>query len=112
MSQISNDVIDAESTVTDLRRDERYELLAAERRRLAVDVLSERDTPVALDDLAAAVAARETTESDPGADAVNRTAISLHHVHLPRLADAGVVEYDATDRRVDDAKRVSSIQPF
>ncbi|UIO98953.1 hypothetical protein Hbl1158_10445 [Halobaculum sp. CBA1158] len=33
--------------------------------------------------------------------AVERVSISLAHVHLPKLADAGVVEYDADARTVE-----------
>ncbi|WP_436932596.1 DUF7344 domain-containing protein [Halosimplex halobium] len=84
-------------TVIDLGADERYELLAAERRRTALEVLAERGTPVELDDLATAVAAREGGETPAATD---RLAVSLHHVHLPRMADLGVLDYDPGDNRV------------
>jgi len=112
MSQISNDVVDDECIEADLSRDERFELLAAERRRLALAVLSERDAPLGLDDLATAVATRQSDDGAPENEVIDRTAVSLHHVHLPRLGDADVVDYDAGARRVDDAKHVSAVQPF
>ncbi|MFC7137474.1 DUF7344 domain-containing protein [Halobaculum litoreum] len=40
-------------------------------------------------------------DADPAADAARRdAAISLHHVHLPLLADFGLVEYDAGENVV------------
>jgi hypothetical protein len=112
MSQISDDVVDEERIAADLSHDERFELLASERRRLALEVLSDRDTPLGLDDLATAVATRRSDDLAPDSDAVERTAVSLHHAHLPRLADANVIEYDTGAQRVDDAKRVSIVRPF
>ena len=112
MSQSPNDVADDGRIAADLSRDERFELLAAERRRLALEVLSDRDAPLELDDLATAVAARQSDDDAPEDDVIERTTVSLHHVHLPRLADADVVDYDIAARRVDNAKHVSSVQPF
>lgn len=77
-----------------LTESERHGLLSSERRRTAIDVLGGLSGPVELEELAAAVAARE----DGGtADevAVERVAVQLHHVHLPKMADMGVLDYEA-----------------
>lgn len=73
-----------------------FELLANRRRRYVIGCLQEFDEPVALADLANEVTAREQDVplSDVLADAVRRTYTSLYHMHVPKLADAGFVEYD------------------
>lgn len=64
-----------------------FELLVSSRRRSALYVLYQSDGPVALSDLVAEVASME--------DAIpERVGIALHQVHLPKLADTGVVDYD------------------
>lgn len=39
--------------------------------------------------------------SESSTDAVERYHLRLHHVHLPRLADAGLVSYDADQSVVE-----------
>ena len=69
------------------------EALAHQRRRYILLCLNEE--PLALADLAKEVAARETDISiDPSTDAVEHVYISLYHHHVPKLADAGLVQYD------------------
>lgn len=85
---------------------DRHRLFAAEQRRIALELLEEADLPVALEELATAITDRETElgtrEADaPDAGDAERVAISLHHVHLPLMADLGVVDYDAASRRVE-----------
>ncbi|USZ67494.1 hypothetical protein NGM10_12240 [Halorussus salilacus] len=72
-----------------------FELLVTERRRNALYVLYRSPGPLSVSALAEEVAALE------GADP-ERVATALHHVHLPKLADAGVVEYDGDAVRLDD----------
>lgn len=60
--------------------------LSAARRRRVLAVLDDRDAPLELGALAGAVAERE---SDTEASDV---ATALHHVHLPKLEAAGLVE--------------------
>lgn len=67
--------------------------LADEQRRLAVAVLEARPDPVGRTDLARTVAARERG-GDPSPGVVERVLASLHHVHLPKLAAAGMVAVD------------------
>jgi len=73
---------------------ERFELLAPERRWLALTVLVERSSRIDLADLAADVAERESDAT------VREVRIALHHAHLPKLAAAGVVDYDPTTNTV------------
>ncbi|WP_135820038.1 DUF7344 domain-containing protein [Halostella litorea] len=68
-------------------------------RRRALRELRERGRPLALGELAAAVAAHEAGTSAPSTDRVRRVEIALHHVHVPKLRAVGLVTYDA-DRNV------------
>lgn len=65
-----------------------FGLLVAEHRRNVLYALRRHAEPVSLGDLADEVAPDETTETDV-------VAAALHHVHLPKLAEADVVTYDA-----------------
>ena len=84
-----------------LSESQRHSLLAADRRRVILDVLAERTTPIGLEDLAAAVAARQSDSEAPAKKTVARTSISLHHNHLPKMDDLGVIEYRADSKRIE-----------
>lgn len=91
---------DEHPNVDELTESDRHRLLAAERRRHVLSILSERPTPVALDDLAGAVAARETGRDGAVETRVTDVQISLHHAHLPEMAELGVIDYDARTHRI------------
>lgn len=79
-----------------------FSVLADEHRRLAVEALFGREEPIALSDLAAAVADRDSEESSGRSEREITTA--LHHVHLPKLDDADLVDYDAAATTVTAAR--------
>lgn len=78
-----------------LRRD-RFGLLSDRRRRYVLRSLIETTDGVAeFDHLVDRVVELErAANDDPPEDHRQRVAIALHHVHLPRLIETGVVEYD------------------
>lgn len=88
--------------------DDVLSLVADRRRRYALYHLcdraaaSDREVAVSLRDLARRVAAVER-DTDPDRvleDEFERVYLGLQHNHVPRLEDAGVVEYDEDDRQV------------
>jgi hypothetical protein len=101
MSQSSNDRADEQLAATGLSDTERHDLLASDRRRTVLAALDDRATPVELTALAAAVARREADTTGVGEDRLRRVTVALHHVHLPKLDDFGVVAYDPDARRVE-----------
>ena len=81
--------------------DEALRLLADRRRRQVLGYLrAHGDGAVSVDELAAAIADGTSSSGEGHEDAVHRTAIELHHAHLPKLADADLVDYDAADAAV------------
>ncbi|MFC7215033.1 hypothetical protein ACFQO4_13220 [Saliphagus sp. GCM10025334] len=76
--------------------DETLRAVAAERRRLLLSVLDEHGQELTLPDAAEEVAQCETGKSitELSAERVANVYISLYHDHLPRLVDAGLLEYD------------------
>ena len=77
--------------------DTTFDLLATERRRHALYCLREADDPILLLELADRVAERE---ADAPGDGRERVAVSLEQVHLPKLDDAGIIDFDGHGRLV------------
>lgn len=88
--------------------------LSNEQRQIAVAVLRSRDRPLALADLAEDVvrARQDDPDAEPDYETVRRLRLELHHTHVPRLADAGLVTFDPSRRTVryagDDHRAVES----
>lgn len=76
--------------------DRALDLLAERRRRYALYCLEDRDEPVSVDDLAAAVARMERDGDGISEDRCRRIELHLEHTHLPKADQTGLVEYDPT----------------
>ncbi|QLD88914.1 hypothetical protein HWV07_07675 [Natronomonas salina] len=74
-------------------RDELFEVLTHRRRRRVLALLRGADGPASLSEVAAELAADSECE-----DSAERVEITLYHRHVPKLAAAGLVAFDA-DRR-------------
>lgn len=80
---------------------ERNRLLRKEQRRVLLDVLHENPPPTDLSAAAQAVAERmHGRRVNP--EFRHRVKIELHHVDIPILDEAGVVEYDTEDNRITE----------
>lgn len=101
MSRSPQNPLAAVSNANNLAADEYHDLLAVDRRRLAIEALSERAGPIDVDELAVEVATRTAEfDADDRTD-VEHIAITLHHVHLPKMAELDVVEYEAENGVVE-----------
>ncbi|WP_436908961.1 DUF7344 domain-containing protein [Halosimplex marinum] len=83
-------------------------------RRYVLDYLDEQETPVSLDRLATRVVAWHT-EGDPDAvDDATLTEIrtALYHVHLPKFAEAGYIEWDVDSRTIRQGPNFDEIGPL
>lgn len=78
-------------------RDDVLRCLAVRRRRTVLGVLRARDGAVDREALAGAIATRLGSEDD---DARESILGALHHVHLPALDEAGLVDYDPDEGTV------------
>lgn len=100
MSQTITDFNDELPRIVDLTETERHTLLRDERRRLVLDVLADRSATVDLSEVAAEVAAREDgCDADDDA-AVQRIEVALHHTHLPKMEELGVLSYQPETHHV------------
>lgn len=88
------------SETAELTERDGHRILSAERRRILLAVLADRSTPIGLEALAAAVGEEEEGADGVKPETVERIAITLHHNHLPKLAELGIVDYDTTSNYV------------
>lgn len=78
-----------------------YVALSDPRRREVIRLLDEADESMSLMDLAREIVRREGEESQPVDEAeLKQVLISLYHIHVPKLADAGFVRYNRDEQRV------------
>ncbi|QLG61526.1 DUF7344 domain-containing protein [Halorarum salinum] len=111
----ATDVQQSDSSVERTRSpDELFDALADRRRRDVLDLLRTHGGPMSLADLADEIAVREDetpiTEVTPG-DAT-RVYMSLYHTHVPKLADAGFLEYDRARDAVAPTDGASELDPI
>jgi len=74
--------------------------LAIDQRRALLTILRDAQVSITQTDLAREFLRSDETEFEPDQNAVDDVLASLHHVHLPALGDAGLVEYDRKASRV------------
>jgi len=97
MSQTTFSVTEEYPATTRLTSSDRHRLLQEDRRRLALEVLAEKRGPTDLTGLASDVAAREGAVDD---ETRKQIEIALHHVHLPKLAECDVIDYDPDTHQI------------
>ena len=83
------------TAVTDLDLDALFDVLSDSRRRFVLACLDEYATPLALGDVADELAVRERDAAitEIAAEDVRSVYADLYHVHVPKMADFGIVEY-------------------
>jgi hypothetical protein len=83
------------------------------RRRYVLYALAE-DPEWTLQELATRLVAWEegVEDDDVGPNCRERRYISLYHTHVPKLADEGVVEFDADAERITPGERAAGVIEF
>ncbi|WP_435362002.1 ArsR/SmtB family transcription factor [Haloarchaeobius sp. DFWS5] len=99
---------------TELTEDRVFDLLSNERRRVILSYLDQHDGPVYVRDIAQHIAA---LENDVDPDEVTskqqkRSYVSVYQRHIPKLADAGLVEYNDEERTVRLTSRVEELHRY
>lgn len=91
-----------------------FRTLADPVRRYVLDSLDEQETPVSFDRLATRVAAWHTDSHPDAVDDATLTGMrtALYHVHLPTLAEAGYIAWDADTQTIRRGPNVDEITPL
>lgn len=87
-----------------------FELLQDARRR-GVLYTVRRNGETGVEEVAHRIAAWESTDGNRSADPTD-VEVSLVHSHLPKLNDAGIVDYDQEDGTVGLADGATDLEPF
>lgn len=95
----------------DFQADVQFDLLANSRRRSVVRYLAAVESATTVDELATTVGAAEqgTTTTELSTEQRKRIYVSLYQVHLPKLADSDVIEYDPDTGSVRATDRVPTL---
>jgi len=98
---------DPEHTATELDRTDLYRLLQRQRRRhLVAHLLDVGPQGTTVEEAAAALSEASSVEAPE-----RRVAVTLVHAHLPKLDDAGVVDYDRASGHVAPTPRLRALEP-
>jgi len=79
-------------------RDELYQVLANADRRRVLRYLTTHREWVPVNRLIAELVTSESADEDSSAG--HSALVSLHHMHLPKLREAGLIEWDREGRKV------------
>jgi len=92
-------------TVLDLCRDQH--------RRIVLAVLADQQRSLTVNDLRNAIIKHNhhTSITDAATELTTRVQIELVHVHIPKLEEAGVIEYDMDRQLVEPTAQFDDLQP-
>lgn len=98
-----------------LTKDEAFHLLQNTRRRAVLRYLLDHDDDAfVMRDVAEAIAAWEhdTTIEHLHSDERQRVYIALYQSHLPKLSDAGVIDYDQDRGMISPTPTIELLEPY
>lgn len=95
-----------------LTQDRVFDLLSNARRRFVLHYLGQQDRPVELRELADEVARWETGSESLSRKERKRVYVSLYQTHIPRLADAGVIDYDSDTGQIQLVSRARDLDRY
>lgn len=97
----------SDTNQTTLGQDEAYELLSNARRRFVISYLRSQDGRVPLNELSQSLAAWENDipVDELGDQQIKRIYVSLYQTHLPKLEEAGLIEYDRENSTLEIRRR-------
>ena len=94
------------------RQDELFDVLSNSRRRFMLASLQSTEMPISVEELTTELNAWEVQQAVPGRSGADRNGIkiSLMHVHLPKMAGAGLIRYDDTRQTISRADRTDEVR--
>ncbi len=88
-----------------------FAMLRSNRRRSAIRCLLRTTEPISVEELTTAVAEYEEGETVTQ-NQHRRYYSTLYQLHLPKLADAGLIEYDESNHEVSTNDSIRWVEPF
>ncbi|WP_154658626.1 DUF7344 domain-containing protein [Halopiger djelfimassiliensis] len=109
-----NDADSGETGATALRKGEVFEVLRNQRRRYVLHFLKQDGQPVELGDLAQQVAAWEYQTTLDGVTPAQRKRVytTLQQTHLPKMDEAGILEFDSDEGVIRPTDRTRDISVY
>ncbi|AEH37150.1 DUF7344 domain-containing protein [Halopiger xanaduensis] len=100
--------------VEDISVDVIFELISHQRRHAILDLLLTYDQSLTITDLRNEIVEKEedTEITEISSEQVKQVHISLHHVHIPKLEEKGIVNYDSDRSIVEPTEKLSQLEPF
>jgi len=103
----------SDTNQTTLGQDEAYELLSNARRRFVISYLRSQDGRVPLNELSQSLAAWENDiPVDETGDQIKRIYVSLYQTHLPKLEEAGLIEYDRENSTLEIRREADRLDEY
>lgn len=94
---------------TETAHDEVFRALSNQRRRKALCVLVRESTPVDLETLTGAVARSEVDDGEAVSGELSQSVrTTLYHMHLPKLDELGLIEFDSAELVVERVTQTAS----
>ncbi|WP_435159788.1 DUF7344 domain-containing protein [Haladaptatus sp. DFWS20] len=89
------------------------DLCQHQHRRIVLGVLAEEQRSLTLDDLTQAILKynHQTSIAEASEDVIAEIRLSLHHVHLPKLASEGLITNDPNRQLVEPTEQFEHVQP-
>lgn len=104
----------ADAVAADFSREEVFEMLSNQRRRYVVHYLRTHEGKSELRDLARTIAAWENDKPPDEVTSQERRRVynGLQQVHLPKLDEVGVVEFDADRSTVSASENLADLEVY
>ena len=89
------------------------DLCQNQHRRIVLGTLAVEQRPLTLNDLTKVVLKynHQTPITEASEDVLTEISLSLYHVHLPKLASEGLIDYDPERHLVEPTEQLDQVQP-